>query len=72
MSNRFSSSRQPAQCLGRCGRLTTGVDGTELCRFCSDKAGEENTHSDEGHSENNFHPSCTICIEEYSEACEPI
>lgn len=44
----FSRYQQPRPCVV-CKKLTTGVDGTDLCRPCHDRVSMENEHSDGWH-----------------------
>lgn len=57
--NLFTTYTQPAPCP-LCRKLTTGVDGSELCRKCYDDAGRENEHFDGYHTEAK-NPKCHMC-----------
>lgn len=61
---RFTRHTQPIACPG-CGKETTGVEGTKLCRQCFNESELENEHQD-GYHDDSPHPDCPLCKEEAS------
>lgn len=62
-NRRFRSGSSVYTCRS-CGKRTRETGNSEsyslLCLYCYDEAGQENTHSDEGHS--GEFSKCTICL----------
>lgn len=56
---RFTKTVQPEPCHG-CGKNTTGIGSTYLCRKCYDEAGLINAHSDGDHDDRPD-PDCPNC-----------
>lgn len=63
----MTTTRKPSTCID-CGRKLTSStrtpDHTDLCSFCFDLAGWENTHSDYGHDMTNRDENCPFCTGE--------